>query len=262
MTSELFAWKRLPKKPRGVLCGAEKSQEWLLPWWWSRYSEHNDFPVTFYDFGMTDEMKQWCAERGELVTIEVGSSFVTPRSAIDDQLARRWEEVYGWRVWHARQSWFKKPFAFLDSPYENGIWIDLDCEILGSLEPLFKQFDPSSELALIRDRLISSESSVHYDGGVVVFKHGSSILQNWARSAGSENHLFGGDDTLLSHLIHTNQLDVQELPEVYNWRMPRGLNLSAVILHWVGNVGKAYIRTHGGLKPSLDSFFNTFKGNV
>lgn len=259
-------WKRFPIKKRGVLCGAEKSQEWLIPWWWSRYSEHNDFPVTFFDFGMSEEMRDWCAQRGEVVQVELDSSFITPRSEIDQELAKCWENDYGWRVWSSRRTWFKKPFAFLESPYEQGIWIDIDCEILGSLQQLFSDFDSSCDLALVREfrceHLERQDPNIRYNGGVVVFEHGSKILEKWAESAMTQNHLFAGDDPLLSHLVYAHQIEVQELPEIYNWRMVQGINLSTVILHWVGSGGKAYIRKHGGLKPSLDSFFQSCKGII
>lgn len=259
-----FHWRRSPKKKKGVLCGAEQTQEWLLPWWWSRYSEHNAYPVTFCDFGMSDEMKKWCVARGEVITIELEPSSITPRNGIDNELAKHWESMYGWNVWNSRRTWFKKPFAFLESTYEKAIWIDLDCEVLGSLEPLFRELNSASELGIVRDfstlHLPRLDSRVRYNGGVVVFNHGASIFESWAEGAIHQNHQFGGDDALLSHLIHAHQLEVLELPEEYNWRMARGLNLSAVILHWIGNGGKAYIRTHGGLKPSLDVFFQSCKG--
>jgi hypothetical protein len=261
-----FQWKKAPKKRLGVLCGAEKSQEWLLPWWWSRYREHNAFPVTFFDFGMTDEMRSWCAERGELCSIELNSAFISPRNNIDPDLAKHWENLHGWRVWNSRRTWFKKPFAFLNSIYEKGIWIDLDCEVLGPLKSLFSHFDPASKLALARDfdcdHLPRLDPNVRYNGGVVVFQHGSSIIEKWAEGAVTQNDLFAADDSLLSRLIHVHQLDVTELPEIYNWRMARGLNLNAVIVHWVGTGGKAYIRKHGGLKPSLDAFHHSWKGKL
>jgi hypothetical protein len=260
MAEQQFSWKRFPRKKRGILCGAEQSQQWLLPWWWSRYSEHNHFPVTFFDFGMTEEMRCWCAERGEVVRIDLNPLCIAPKSEIDERLAQKWEQDYGPRVWHSRRTWFKKPFAFLESAYERGIWIDLDCEVLGSLEPLFSDFNPSRQLALVRDyhsdHLERFNPNASYNGGVVVFEHGSVILEQWARDAVAKNHLFGGDDPLLSYLICVFCLEVKELPEVYNWRIARGVNLEAVILHWVGTGGKAYIRKYGGLKPSLDLLRN------
>lgn len=259
-------WKGKPKEKYGVICGAEKTQEWLLPWWWARYREHNSFPVTFFDFGMTQEMKKWCEERGDVIDLDLDSSFITARSQIDPDLAKHWEDFYGWSVWNSRLSWFKKPFAFLRTKYKQGIWIDLDCEVLGSLESLFSQCDEESQIALVRDyatdHLPQLDPGVRYNGGIVVFEHAAPIIEKWAEAALTQNHLFWGDDPLLSHLIYTHRLQVTELPEAYNWRLVRGLNLNAVVIHWVGSGGKAYIREHGGLKPSLDTFYHACRGKI
>jgi hypothetical protein len=258
-----FHWKHPAKERFGVLCGAEKSQEWMLPWWWARYCEHNTFPVTFFDFGMTEEMKSWCAERGKVCSVELDPFCIAPRSDIRKELVTYWEELYGWTVWNSRRTWFKKPFAFLNSSYKTGVWIDLDCEVLDSLESLFSCLTPGSQLALAReyftDHLLRFDPNVRYNGGVVVFEHGSSLIEKWAECGITQNHLFCGDDQLLSHLIFLQRLDVVELKDIYNWRMARGLNLNAAIVHWTGEGGKAYIRTHGGLKPSLDTFYHSLK---
>lgn len=257
-----FKWKRSPFKRCGVLCGADRTQEWMLPWWWSRYSEHNDFPVTFCDFGMSEEMKTWCAQKGEVVSIHTDELFIHSRSAVDPQLAELWEKSHGWDVWHRRHCWFKKPFALLNSPYETGLWVDLDCEILGSLEPLFST--PSdSPIALVResptDHLPKYDPEVRYNGGVIAFQHNAKIIEKWAEASAASNHQYAGDDVILSHLISQERLDVVELPQIYNWRVMRGLNLDAVVVHWVSS-SKNYIRTHGGLKPALDTFFRSCKG--
>ena len=250
-------WKREPSEKCGIHCGADQSQEWMLPWWWSRYKDHNDFPVTFFDFGMTEKMRAWALERGEVISIELDASWMTTPSQIDPDFVKDWEKWHGKQVWHLRSSWIKKPLTFLHSRYEKGIWIDLDCEILGSLKPLFSQCDSGSQIALVRDYTTDHfpkwDPRVHYNGGVVVFSHGSSIMEKWAQDTVSLNHLFAGDDYVLSHLIHTDQWDVTELPQIYNWRMVQGLNLDAVIVHWFAK-SKAYIRKHGGIKPALDSF--------
>ena len=237
----------------GIICGADKTQEWMLPWWWSRYCDHNHFPVTFCDFGMTFEMRAWCQTKGEVISVEFPSQCITPQNQIDPKLALDWELCHKSVVWDLRKQWFKKPFACLQSRYATGIWIDLDCEILGPLEPLFE----CNDLALVRDyktsHLPKSDPNVYYNGGVIVFQHGASMIKKWAEEAVALNHLFAGDDYLLSHLIHAFQVNVIDLPDIYNWRMANGLNLNAVIVHWVGN-SKAYIRHYGGLKPLLDMY--------
>lgn len=247
-----------------MICGCDQAQEWLLPWWWSRYREHNEFPVTFFDFGMSKEALSWCKERGRVMGIEWDPSVIVSRSGVDPVLVREWEEIYGWTLWNCRLSWFKKPQALLHSPYSRGIWVDLDCEILGSLAPLFTACEEKEQIALVREypseHLPKLSKGVKYNGGVIAFHREAPILQKWAKASLALNGSFMGDDPLLAHLIYEEQLDVGELPEAYNWRLVRGLNLNAVILHWVGSGGKEYIRTHGGIKPALDAFYSGCRG--
>ena len=248
-------WKRSPRQDVGIICGADKTQEWLLPWWWSRYSALHDFPVTFCDFGLSEECVKWCAERGEVISIEF--ECVTQKAELHSKLIEEGESVYGERIWTAREHWFKKPFALLQSPYKIALWMDLDCEILKSLSPLFAMLDPAVEIALVREFRFSHlpqwNPEVLYNGGVIAFKHGASLIQKWAQGAIEMNHLFLGDDQLLSHLINSHRIEIQELPEIYNWRLSQWLNFNAVVFHWVN--GKEYIRKRGGMKPHFDAFF-------
>ena len=250
-----YEWKNQPLQPRGVLCGSDKEQEWLLPWWWERYSADNEYPVTFIDFGMTDAAHDWCRERGDVVLLKQDMHFIKSREEVDSDLARVWDD---WNfAWDKRKAWFKKPFALLYSSYQCGVWLDLDCEVLGSIEALFSTCDSTSQLALAREWRSQDLPYLHpdvvYNGGVIVFQHGSSIIQQWAQDTLTRNHQFAGDDFLLSQLIYEQQLQVVELPEIYNWRIVKGINLSTVIFHWVGK--KNYIKSHGGIKPSLKEFF-------
>ena len=252
-------WKSQIVQDKGVLCGADETSEWLLPWWWSRYKERNSFPVTFCDFGMSEAMRTWCSQRGQVVSVTLDSEQISLRSHVDENLVVSWEKRYGWRLWSSRLNWFKKPFALLESCYEKAIWVDVDCEILGSLAPLFKRFEQSAQVALVRESYTEHLCApcTHYNGGVIVFNHGAPILEKWAQESLTQNHLFAGDDHLLSHLIAQENLSLQELSEVYNWKAVRGLNLNAVIVQWIGKEGKEYIRNHGGLKPSLDDFYQS-----
>ncbi len=251
-------WSSSPTQECGILCGAEKSQEWLLPWWWSCYQPLHQFPVTFCDFGMSLEMRQWCLLRGEVLSVELEPSLIAQPQDLPQDFISHAESVYGKRIWSSRPHWFKKPFALLKSPYKTTLWLDIDCEILASLAPLFSQFDPSLQVALVREfsqsHLPIGDPLLSYNGGVIVFQHGSSLIQKWAQGVFDKNHLFLGDDHLLSHLIYSNQVAIQELSPLYNWRISQGLNLNASIIHWVGE-GKEYIRKYGGLKPQLERMF-------
>lgn len=248
-------WKTPVRGERGVICGADSNQEWLLPWWWERYRECNDSPVTFIDFGMTGEAQKWCLERGDLIMLNADASFVASRDEVQKELAQQWEESYGQAVWNSRMTWFKKPFAFLHSPYQKTIWIDLDCEVLKSLEPLFSMCNAQSQIALVRDYksdcLPKGDPGVLYNGGVIVFEHGSPLIETWAQRAIDSNALFLADDMLLSHIISEAQIDVCELPEKYNWRLPRGINIDAAIVHWMGPGGKLNLQCFGGFKSIL-----------
>jgi hypothetical protein len=241
---------------QGVLCGCDTHQEWLLPWWWSRLKEHSDWPVTFCDFGMSREAREWCRERGTLHDIDWDPAWVTPREAINEDRVVAWESMYGPGVWSARESWFKKPLALLSTPYQKTVWLDLDCEVLSSISPLFEMQAP---ISLVREMPSSHLPLFHpeikYNSGVLVFDQGVSLIKMWEEASRYSNHLFWGDDPLLSHLISREKYPVHEMSEVWNWRMSDGFCMNAKIYHWVGSGGKGFIRERGGIKSSLDSFY-------
>ena len=57
------------KEEDGILIGSDEHLEWAIPWWWENYSRFNSFPVAFADFGMSEAMRAWCRERGELIDL-------------------------------------------------------------------------------------------------------------------------------------------------------------------------------------------------
>ncbi len=255
----MFEWERSPDKECGVITGCDCAQEWLLEWWWERYSAENAFPVTFIDFGMSSQIRDWCRERGELIVVDLDMSFVKSKEEIDPQLADLWDSWVD--RWDSRKAWFKKPFALLHSPYRKGIWLDLDCEVLGPLDALFSECTLLSQVAMARERKMDLLPRFHpnlvYNGGVIAFLHGSEIIQKWAKAAVTRNHCFFGDDFLLSALIQEEGLEIVELAEIFNWRIVKGINLDAVIVHWVG--AKNYIKECRGIKPSLDHFYRAIQ---
>lgn len=248
-------WKRIPQKAEGIICGCDCQQEWLLSWWWDGYRSENDFPVTFMDFGMSSKAQKWCAERGEVIALNLDASFIKGKEEISLDSARQWEDFYGPTVWKSRYSFFKKPFALLHSPYQKAIWIDLDCEILGSIEEIFSTCDPISQIALVREHATAHLPKFHidgrYNGGVIGFVHGAKMIQKWAEDAVVRNQDFWSDDALLSALIREYEVPVVELSELYNWRLAKGVNVNAIIHHWVGSAGKSYIKHFGGIKHPL-----------
>lgn len=154
----------------GIVVGSDITLEWLLPWWWENYRKYNDFPVIFVDFGMSRDMKKWCKERGAVIRIPPIELFVAEKKEIDPSLKLEWEKKYGCSVWEDRKAWFKKPLACLQSPYHRSIWVDLDCEVRGSLRELFSCCHLSSEIAVAKERPHPIHKTIIYNSGVVVFK--------------------------------------------------------------------------------------------
>lgn len=232
----------------GILVGTDESQEWLLPWWWKNYKEENTLPVAFADFGMSKKAKRWCKNRGLLLEIE--ELRVAVKKEIDPLLVAQWEKTAA-PFWDLRGAWFKKPLAFLKTPFEKTIWLDLDCEVLGALEPLYDYVDSEVKMAIcpVRDPEVMREFTP-YSSGVVVFEKNAPMIFEWAQQ---DSALFLGDQDALSKVIFEKGCLVRELPEIYNWRMCGGVRMNAVVLHWAADWGKAYIRKYGGLRKSLKS---------
>jgi hypothetical protein len=221
--------KQTPVAPKGILTGADQTQEWLLPWWWEHYHQHNDYPVIFADFGLSTHMKNWCKERGKCIAIPAIDVFIQDKEDVDPVQANAWESYYGDRFWSYRKSWFKKPLACLQTDYDLTLWIDLDCEIRGSLSPILQS---CCSVSLCRER------PQLYNSGVIAFRYGTSLIEEWARSTFHHNHQHRGDQDLLSWLIAHRSFVVEELPAIYNWLITNGDNPHAIINHWVGESAK------------------------
>lgn len=227
------------KKDIGILVGANERQEWLLPWWWENYSLHNSYPVSFVDFGLSEEMKDWCKARGELIALYVPPLFVKDREEVSAQLVKQWER-YPDGFWDSREAWFKKPLACLQSPYEWTLWIDLDCEIVGPLERIleYRLFG----IALAKDPIAFAPIFPIYNSGVILFQNNHPLVVEWAREAGEKNGLFRGDQDLLSLIIAERNYPLSELPLIYNWCIRDGKREDVIIYHWSGDSPKEHLR--------------------
>ncbi len=253
-------WKQTPDREKGVIVGCDIQQEWLLPWWWERYSEENNFPVLFVDFGMSQEARCWCEQRGNTISIDV--DFSLSSTTYLRNCANTWKIFYeSSSLPHLRNQWFKKPFACLASPFHRSVWIDLDCEVLQSIDPLFQQCNNADTIALVREyedqHLPKLHPLVRYNGGVIAFNYGAEIIQQWAEDSIYRKDHFFGDDVLLSTLIFERKYAVCELPEIYNWKFVWGLNINAVIYHWLFAKGKEFIKNQGGIKHLIKDFQKT-----
>lgn len=249
-------WRKENLKSKdGIVVGADLTQEWLLSWWWEHYRRFNSHPVAFVDFGMSDEMKKWCKQRGEWIALPVADIFVAEKEQIDPDLVQQMENACGKSFWQSRNAWFKKPLACLQSPFCRSIWIDLDCQIEGSIQELFTFCH--STIAMAQERWDTHPEIVDYNTGVIVFEHGAHVIEEWADRAFTHNHLFRGDQDILSAIIQEKNICISELPSIYNWSRLNGENPHAIILHWHGPQGKAEIM-HQIARSNLNSLMEKY----
>jgi hypothetical protein len=229
----------------GILVAADAALEWILPWWWERYSSYNKWPVAFVDYGMNGPMLNWCRQKGAVISFQERN--FSKLSLADEGIEKEWKALYGLSYSQVRQCWFKKT-----------IWVDLDCEILAPLDDLFSYCQEPFFFAIAKEHRCEGLDLTHpdmeFNSGVFVYEKDCEILSKWAELVFNHGHQYGSDDRALSSLIRSAQYSFSVLPSIYNWRMAQGVPLAAKIIHWCGEWGKQYIRKHGGLKEILEQF--------
>ena len=225
----------------GIMVGADLAQDWILPWWWGHYRRHNSYPLIFIDLGMSFEMKDWCKARGEYLRLRE-LDFAVEKEEIAPQIVQKLEGAFGTQFWDCRNAWLKKPLACLKSPFQRTLWIDLDCEIRGSLEPLFAYADPPPGLAMAKDQHDPPDPYPIYNSGVIAFRPDAPILQEWARWCVERNSTLRGDQEVFSQLVGEQKIPIPELPPLYNWSRCNEGRPDAMIRHWHGVHGKWVIR--------------------
>ena len=220
---------------QGIITGLDRNLEWMLPWWSGHYFAHNSYPVAFADFGMSQAARAFCQKRGALLPID--SKLMEKRRSAMTKKA--WEKEYGAGVWQNRSAWFKKPLALLASPFEQGLWIDIDCKVQKELSPLLSCLAFGVELFLMRDEDGSHflrKDEVRYNSGVIAFQRQAPILRQWIEVALED--AFPGDEECLSRAMSLHKPRFLEMPRLYNWFRDYGPNPEAFICHYCGTHGK------------------------
>lgn len=223
----------------GIIVGSDQTLEWTLPWWWDHYRRWNSFPVVFIDFGLSLEKKRWCEERGERKVLRV----VDFAEEVDAATAQEWEREFGTQFWESRNAWFKKPMACSLSPFKRTLWIDLDCEIRGSLAPLFEYADRNTGFAMAKEQIDVPKTHPIYNSGVIAFRQNHPLLKEWGERCLKESRLFRGDQEVLSALIAEKKIEIDEIPPLYNWSRCLEERADILIHHWHGAYGKEAIRS-------------------
>jgi len=238
-------WKSNPKG-FGIITGCDQNQEWMLPTWLKNFQKTNTMPITFVDFGLSKSARLWCEEQGNVIAFKLSSSYLKTKESIPPITTKFWERICAGNLWESRPSWFSKPFALLQTPYETSLWVDLDTEIKKDLTPLFSLID--TDFAIVptnkRYKKFSHIIGLHladektYNTGVILYKHGSEVLTKWAKNVLHRNGEFLGDENVLNRLLHEEKLSITELSPLYNWPHFEGENSNAAIIHFLGRAGK------------------------
>ena len=235
----------------GVLIGSDENQEWMLKWWWEHYIAHNTLPVTFFDFGMSKSARMWCERRGPVIKIVLPKNFLKSKEKIPLELQQKWEILYAPTFWDSRPGWFSKSLAFLKTPYDRSVWIDLDCQVLNSIQPLINACTQNDGVAIAREAPhcvefskkhdVVLEGEILYNTGVVSFMRHSPLISRWVENNFHRNHEFPGDDDILNRTIFEEKFTVNELSSLYNRRPQYGIPPETVIVHYVCTGGKHHI---------------------
>jgi len=223
----------------GIIVGCDQTQEWLLPWWWKHYSANNSYPVLFVDFGMSQAASQWCKQQGLYTPLRNFELF--QEKEVPFQKKQLWE-TYISSLFTFRTAFFKKPFALSQTPFTFSIWLDLDCQVKQSLEPLFFPLNLGIEISIRKNKRNLQALDSLYNSGVIAFRRDAKFLSLWVGEVLERNDQHLTDEHALSLILTQESIPLIELPEIYNWNPLYGDNPEAAILHFQGGFLKQEIR--------------------
>lgn len=206
-----MTWKE-PKLPQGIVTGCDKNHEWMLPWWYNHYTNHNMYPILFADFGMSAEMKEWCKDRGY------------------------YEKIAG----TYKKNWFKKPRAIMSAPFEKVIWMDNDCEVRADVGPLFEHADKGVGVTLDPHTPHCKMSEKPVATGVIVASNGDPLIDQWAKACANTN--LRGDQAVFNDIVKNDHSKLSIMPPEYQWLRLDGERDDIIMMHWTGSTGKKHIR--------------------
>ena len=213
--------KDVDKTPkRGVMTGCNAKMEWILQWWWDAYHAHNAYPVEFADFGMTAGARKWCARHGRVVD---------PECDIDADF-----RVNGVGTG-------AKPHAIALSGFDEVLWLDIDCEVRGSLDIPLSSLSVSCgrfDLTICEDLLYPHKyranldaDEIMHNAGVMAIRKDSVVMRTWLELVKTGPHGWRkSDQPLLSKAICQNRDRVAVMDGRFNEMRSRN---EATVFHWL-----------------------------
>ena len=210
--------KTIKSYDQAFLTGCDRSNEWMLPWFFENYHKHSSIPLLFADFGISD------------------------RSLVNDYV-----HAYIDLTKISEVGWFKKPKALQHSPSIKTIWLDTDCQVIGKIDGLFNLLVPN-KLNMVEDKPWKKRrGGVQYNSGVVGIINKPLILGMWT-SWCKDTDQVGDQETLSANLNPITQMTyINELPNEYNHlrlqiEHDNQPAYNARIIHWTGPKGKERIK--------------------
>ncbi len=209
------------KYPDCVLTGCDFNTEWQLNWFIENYGTHENRPLIIADFGMSEQYLKYVSNH--------------PRVNGIMNLTKTKE-----------QGWFNKPIAMFNSPADKTVWVDTDCEIKTSLNPLFRMI-VRNKLNMVEDKpWTKRRKETWHNSGVVGFIGRPEILHTWCNAIRANPNV--GDQEVLHGLLNpiTRITHINDIPS--EWNVMRlatdedGYTGPISIQHHTGSKGKVKIR--------------------
>ena len=202
-----------------ILTGVDTNHEHLIEWWVDNALRHNpNENIGVWDFGMSFDKRE---------KIKIDYPNVWLSTPLDK---------------HNTSGWFYKLHAVIEAPEKRVAWLDVDCEILTSIEDVFNLVPPDM-IGLTRDWVRAN----WWATGVIVVNDRPKLLFDWSNRLNEGN--IRGDQEALNELIgNNNHEEVQELPQDYQWlriSLNQGKDSpTKKVIHWTGPVGREHIRNN------------------
>ena len=245
----MLTWNASQPTSKGVLIGADQSQEWMLGWWYRHYTKHNQFPIAICDFGLSKEGRKKAEHVGHVLPFQKDSLLNKFRQTED--IPADWTDIYPGDLKTIHPIWMLKPFALLFTPFQQTLWIDIDCEIRGPLDDLFSASNNPSGFACALDtkscyqmmlskKLLLPGERV-YNSGVIAYRHKSQVVDLWSEEVLHHHFNYLGDQDALSRVIYRHRLPINRLHTKFNARPLQAEDPNMVIIHWVKIQGKMRI---------------------
>lgn len=236
-------------RSQGIITGCDQSQEWMLKWWLEHAEKNAGMPLSFVDFGLSKSACIYLKNRG--INVLDGSSILKPfLTKSHYSYPSSWIEKWKRESTSQRPFYFAKPLACLLSPYDQTLWVDLDCKIVQTPKQAFSYIDPNFGMTMSLDseqtainwqeQGLIDKGSVAYQAGVIAFNKDSSLMLTWKQLCLSSYDTEYSEQTAIINYLHRNKKTLQLLPSFFNHLNPHQ-HQKVSIAHYGGHWHKLYL---------------------